>query len=151
MSIYDVNLIRGTSEEITLRVSARNAKTAGVLAKELAIDDTDLIWNVTDYEGDVLINRVSKVNKNEIKELFNATNTPPTNIEFITEIMTLSQFGALAEIFVLDALTKFTKQVVEATPEDLRAMDNCLIRSVSWQGVAREIQHKLARRFTEKS
>jgi len=68
-----------------------------------------------------------------------------TNVEVITDIMEYSEFGALAQMFVIDALTKAAKRVAEAPwPEISKAFEgNQMISARAWQGVAKEIQAKL--------
>lgn len=64
-----------------------------------------------------------------------------TNIEIVTEIMTFSNFGALVQVFVIDALYKHSHAVAEAPPEAF-AKEH-FIHPQAWQGVAREIAEKL--------
>lgn len=65
---------------------------------------------------------------------------PQTNVEFVTQLMEFSRFGALAQIFVIDALDKWSAKVAAANPADV---DSALINGEAWVGVAREIQQKL--------
>lgn len=66
-----------------------------------------------------------------------------TNIELVVEIMEYSQFGALAQVFVMDALEKFSATVSEAKVSDFG--ENCMVHPQAWIGVAKEIKKKLAR------
>lgn len=71
--------------------------------------------------------------------------TPMTNVEAVIDIMEVSKFGALAQLFVIDALEKWSKRIVNAKPEELASMNDSFGPSAeAWQGVAREIQGKLA-------
>lgn len=68
-----------------------------------------------------------------------------TNVEAVTDIMETSKFGALAQLFVIDALEKWSARVANAKPEELASMNDSFGPSAAaWQGVAREIQGKLA-------
>jgi hypothetical protein len=54
--------------------------------------------------------------------------------------MNHSQYGALAQLFVLDALDKWSQKVAASTPAEL---DTALISGHAWHGVAKEIQQKI--------
>lgn len=66
-----------------------------------------------------------------------------SNVEIITDLMEFSNFGALAQVFVMDALSKQAHHVVNATPEELAEMGGGIIPPDVWQGVAKEISEKL--------
>ncbi|NOT16777.1 MAG: hypothetical protein HOP20_01760 [Sulfuriferula sp.] len=59
--------------------------------------------------------------------------------------MTYSRYGELAQAFVMDALVKFSKTVLETPNEKLAMMDNGIVTCEIWKGVAAEINQKLAR------
>jgi hypothetical protein len=63
------------------------------------------------------------------------------NVAFVKDLMTYSNYGALAQLFIIDAIDKFSKMVAEAEP-----IDHPLIDGRAWKGVAQEIQQKLASR-----
>ncbi len=65
---------------------------------------------------------------------------PMTNIEKVQHIMSYSSYGALAQIFVMDALTKWTGIISKASPEQV---ENGFVNPEAWIGVAREIQNAL--------
>ena len=152
-NFYDVALSRDTSEEITIRVKAQDVEEAKDKARDKAENDLDLTWNPTDYVGDVQINQVDIVfpnrrNGDELKpaeRVFNASEERQTNIEVVTELMEFSNYGALAQAFVMDALVKFSKIVMDTPSEKLAMMDNGFITCEAWKGVAAEINQKLAR------
>lgn len=73
-------------------------------------------------------------------------NTPMTNVELVTEMMEYSRFGALAQLFIMEAITRYADSVSKAHPEALKSMENGLISPQAWQGVAIEIAHKLSSR-----
>lgn len=66
-----------------------------------------------------------------------------SNVEIITDLMEFSNFGALAQVFVMDALSKQAHHVINATPDELAAMGGGIIPPDVWQGVAKEIFDKL--------
>ena len=69
-----------------------------------------------------------------------------TNVQTITDIMEFSSFGALAQVFVMDALAKAAERVASAPPEAFENWDNQLIAPEMWRGVAEEIRLKLMER-----
>lgn len=65
---------------------------------------------------------------------------PKTNVQFVTDLMEFSRFGALAQVFVIDALDKWSKKISECDPAQF---DNAMINGEAWVGVAKEIQQKI--------
>jgi hypothetical protein len=70
---------------------------------------------------------------------------PMTNIEKVTHIMTYSKYGALAQLFVMDALNKWSGIVSKALPEQVT---NGFINGEAWIAVAKEIQDALRTEMT---
>lgn len=68
---------------------------------------------------------------------------PQTNVEFVTKLMEFSKYGALAQLFVIDALDKWSKKISECDPAQV---DTALISGAAWVGVAKEIQQKIEER-----
>jgi hypothetical protein len=64
-----------------------------------------------------------------------------TNQQFLKETMSFSRHGALAEMFVMDAVGKLADAVASSTLADYP--DNNLVHPASWIGVAKEIKQKL--------
>jgi hypothetical protein len=64
-----------------------------------------------------------------------------TNVETVTELMEFSNFGPLAQVFVIDALCKMSEAVAESKVEDYP--DTGFIHPEAWIGVAKEIREKL--------
>ncbi|WLA44043.1 hypothetical protein QNJ95_22470 [Bradyrhizobium elkanii] len=69
---------------------------------------------------------------------------PQTNTAFVRSLMEHSKYGALAQLFVLDALDKWSELVAKAEPA---AVNTPLINGHAWVGVAAEIQEKLKARM----
>lgn len=68
-----------------------------------------------------------------------------TNVQIVKDIMEYSNHGALVQMFVIDALTKWSKMVADKPIEELREQfgENAFISADAWQGVAKEVQAKL--------
>lgn len=68
---------------------------------------------------------------------------PKTNVQFVRDLMEFSRYGALAQIFVIDALDKWSKKISECDPAQV---DSAMINGEAWVGVAKEIQRKIEER-----
>lgn len=73
------------------------------------------------------------------------TKRPMTNIEKVTHIMTYSNYGALAQMFVMDALHQWSGIISKASPEQV---DNGFVSGEAWIGVASEIQKVMQSELT---
>ncbi len=62
------------------------------------------------------------------------------NIKIVTEIMTYSKYGALSQMFVIDAISKLAEAVSKSDPRDY---ESSCVQGESWVGVAKEIKKKL--------
>jgi hypothetical protein len=69
---------------------------------------------------------------------------PRTNVEFVKEMMEFSEYGAMAQLFIIDALYKQAKIVSKSKVEDYP--ENGFIHPESWIGVATEIMNKIDNR-----
>jgi len=65
-----------------------------------------------------------------------------TNIDVVKDIMTYSNYGALAQMFVIDALMQHSARVAAAP-----LIENSLINGAAWKGVAQEISDKLNAKY----
>jgi len=70
---------------------------------------------------------------------------PMTNTEKVIHIMTYSNFGALAQMFVMESLHKWSDVISKASPEQV---DNGFVNGEAWIGVAKEIQRALHTEMT---
>ena len=70
---------------------------------------------------------------------------PMTNIEKVQHIMEYSSYGALAQLFVMDALHKWSERVSKASSDDV---GNGVVSGEAWIGVAKEIHDKLRSELT---
>lgn len=67
------------------------------------------------------------------------------NVELVTEMMEFSNSGALAQMFIIDAIQKLSRAVATTPIEDLRKQfgENPFVSADAWQRVAREIDQKM--------
>lgn len=72
-----------------------------------------------------------------------------TNLECLTELMTVSRYGALAQAFVMDALGKHAAHIARMPLEELAQKfgDRPMVSAQAWHGVANEIHDKLEAHF----
>ena len=73
-----------------------------------------------------------------------------TNEEKVVKIMNFSKYGALSQIFVMQALEHFCDLVIEQESELIKEQEKCetegkisMINLKSWVGVANEIKEKI--------
>jgi len=59
-----------------------------------------------------------------------------TNVEFVRDAMEFSDYGALAQVFALQAIERYARAVVAAPDEDIG--DESLIQPKAWKGAAQE-------------
>lgn len=76
-------------------------------------------------------------------------NKRMTNIEFVTDLMEYSKYGAMAQLFVIEALRQYSATVANASPEQFEEW-NGLVNPQVWQDVAREIAQKIENRHKQK-
>lgn len=72
-----------------------------------------------------------------------------TNTEFVRRMMEYSQYGALAQCFILDAIDKWANKIGNMPKEQFEkewGQTANMIHPDAWQGVAREIATKLRER-----
>lgn len=67
-----------------------------------------------------------------------------TNVQFLIRVMEHSQFGALKQAFVMDALDKMAEAVAKADPKEV---GNGLVNGNTWVGCAKELQAELKKHF----
>ncbi|WP_053293586.1 hypothetical protein [Burkholderia pseudomallei] len=70
---------------------------------------------------------------------------PTTNLECVTDIMTFSRYGVLAQAFVMDALCQHAAHVANTPLDQLQV--HPMISARAWHGVAQEIHTKLETHF----
>lgn len=73
---------------------------------------------------------------------FDEVFKPLTNIDFVTDLMSYSPVGALAQAFILEAIGRYAKQVCEAEPWP----DDVMVSFEAWQTCANHIAKKFEER-----
>jgi hypothetical protein len=68
---------------------------------------------------------------------------PLTNVQKLREIMEFSNYGALAQMFIIDAIYKVADTVSKTDPNNYDREKWCFISPEDWVGVANEIKQKL--------
>ena len=70
---------------------------------------------------------------------------PTDNEELVRAMMTNSRYGNLAQIFVIDAITRHSSVIANKSLEDLKAAFGAapFISAEAWHGVATEIKSML--------
>lgn len=63
-----------------------------------------------------------------------------TNEQLMSRMMQFSPYGALAQAFIMEAVTRYVIQCASAKPED---MDSALISGAAWHGVALDLKRQL--------
>lgn len=78
-----------------------------------------------------------KQNMSEVRKL--------TNVEFMVDVMENSQFGALTQAFIVQALFVYTDMIRRIDIQDLP--QNALISQETWKAINEEVRDKLELRF----
>jgi hypothetical protein len=67
-----------------------------------------------------------------------------TNVAFVCDLMAFSKYGALAQVFIIDAIMQHAKAVSQADPA---LFDNPMLRGPAWVDVAQDIHHQCEARY----
>jgi hypothetical protein len=67
-----------------------------------------------------------------------------TNIEFVTNLMQFSEYGALAQSFIIEAIRYYSEAVSKSTPTD---DGKSFISPVLWHKIAVDIKEKLEAKY----
>ena len=72
----------------------------------------------------------------------------PTNVEFVADLMEYSRHGPLVQLFIMDALAKYSKMVAGKTvPELTKEGDWNFIAPEAWIAVAKEVSERMEARL----
>jgi hypothetical protein len=82
-----------------------------------------------------------KPGKTTVKIASKKTNL--TNTELIVEMMEYSNFGALSQLFIMEAIRKEAERVAATKPEQYDQEKWAMISVPAWIGVAKEIAKKI--------
>lgn len=73
-----------------------------------------------------------------------------TNVQIVADLMNYSEYGAMSQLFIIDAITKQAEAVAKMDPEELEKSKSFqLINPRAWVGVAKEIQERLNKMYEE--
>lgn len=72
---------------------------------------------------------------------FNERNRPKDNADLFKQMMEFSAYGALAQMFIVQAVADFAEQVAKSDPEKYEK--GLFVNPYSWVGVAKEIKEKM--------
>jgi hypothetical protein len=75
-----------------------------------------------------------------------AKKTNLTNTELIVEMMEYSNFGALSQLFIMEAIRKEAERVAATKPEQYDVEKWFMISVPAWIGVAKEISKRIKTR-----
>lgn len=100
-------------------------------------DEFDLETALTDLEGET--GALAKDVRGEQRA---------TNVDIVTGIMNFSRHGALAQLFVVDALTKWSEKIASVDPAEV---DSPMLSGKAWVSVAKEIKDKLDAAYKAKA
>lgn len=78
----------------------------------------------------------------DFDEVFKPLTMPITNVDFVTDLMSYSPVGALAQAFILEAIGRYAKEVCEAEPWP----DDVMLSFEAWQRCAKHIVKKFEER-----
>lgn len=70
------------------------------------------------------------------------TDKPASNVELLVNLCEFSRFGALAQVFLMEAIRKYADAVATADPSELGPATP-LFNPVAWQGVAADIRKRV--------
>jgi hypothetical protein len=73
------------------------------------------------------------------------TKQPKTNVQIVRDLMEFSKFGALSQMFIIDAITKQAALVAKSRPSDYPA--GGFVEPTAWIGVAKEIEARMAEAY----
>ncbi len=62
-----------------------------------------------------------------------------SNEDLVKDLMTYSPHGSLAQVFIIEAIRKYSKQIIKADPASL---DNALISGATWQAIAKDVEDR---------
>ena len=80
----------------------------------------------------------------------------PSNIDLVVDLMTHSKFGALSQVFVMEAILRYAEEVADRKPEDMKPSDipapddtgsiSLGFPTQAWIGVAKDIVARIEAR-----
>lgn len=86
-------------------------------------------------------------------DAMNFNNVPPpvaplSNVEFVAELMEYSPYGALVQVFIIEAIRFYSTSVMESEPREPNP--ESFISQEDWRGIAADISNKFIERYESK-
>ena len=73
--------------------------------------------------------------------------TQKTNTEILTQFMDFCPTGAMGQIFVIDALTKFANRIIADEAQVLKEMDGGVVNGAAWVATAKALKAHLDKAY----
>lgn len=73
---------------------------------------------------------------------FETMSLPMTNIDFVTDLMTYNPAGGLCQAFIIEAISRYAKEVMNSEPWP----DDVMISFEAWRACAEHINKKIENR-----
>jgi|TARA_Y100000296_G_scaffold80796_1_gene106851 hypothetical protein len=73
-----------------------------------------------------------------------------TNVEFITRVMEFANTGPLAQMFLIDAIGKWSKHIVDDRENVIKEMENGFVNGEAWVAAAEEWKCELDEKYGKK-
>lgn len=72
-----------------------------------------------------------------------------TNTAFVKRLMDYSPAGALGQVFIIDAIAKYARQVAKTDPDELARQfgENSFVHPDAWQAAAKHIHAEMTKRL----
>jgi len=75
----------------------------------------------------------------------------PDNIEFLTNMMQFGPNAIVAQMLIMEAVSRYAAAVARLKPEDLGGMKDGMVSPEAWIACAKEVHAKMENRLGEPS
>jgi hypothetical protein len=72
------------------------------------------------------------------------TSTPTNNTELLVSLMEFSPYGAMCQMFIIDALQKHAEAAAQADPAEITRKCNGMLNGDAWVATAKDIRDRMA-------
>ncbi len=73
------------------------------------------------------------------------SNDRKTNTELVDDLMSYSRFGAMAQVFIIEAIRSYSSRIVEnGEPEDNKSL---FISPVLWYNIAKDVLDRVEQNY----
>jgi hypothetical protein len=84
----------------------------------------------------------------ELEDEVGEAGATPTNVDFIADMMESSRQGPIVQMFIMDALTKYSAMMAKMTPKELEKDGKWgFIAPQAWIDAAKEVNEKMEARL----